>query len=927
MNQTPIRELRVFISSTFNDLKKERSFLMSSVFPKLISTASERGIVLTPIDLRWGVVPKKNGGGSRTSQIVDACLKEIDNSQCFIGIVGEREGWLPDPGDLEKSDLLKGEFEELAHTGLSMTEIEIQYGVLRREKHPPAYFFIKDIEDGAPVSNERLRNDLYIKEKELGFTIRNYSDARSLSELVEEAVLRTLDSVFPGGDLSPEEKEDFEQQFTFDSLTNGYIPDEALFQEIDEGLERGRCVCITAFKGSGKSALLANWIARKKEEKDSNLLVACFLNHKGSAITPGHLSRRMCREISRLVDSPIDESLLKVSPFQMLQELCDKTPNRKQLVLAIGNAEEQCIKISRWITELPSSVKIIYSADYSNMNVEFAISLDYPVVCIFNSPQKRASYIRQYLKTYGKDLDEDLVRHLAETLPGSFETLRAMLDILIQFGKHDSIRNLIYAFDKPLDHYVDRETKPRFDFYRTAVLLYESFYPNLPVKDILAAITFVRGGIREMEIADFVGITPQEWIYFKSGLKPFWAINDGFVTTTIENLGFHLSHRDKNIEKDILQRAIHFYGENGDTFRESYNRAAFFRIEKDTDSFIHALFDINFYKFLRRHDNNLLVSFWDSALSMTTERKPLSEFGAYLMDREIREAYNLEADDYISLLLDAARFCIDSFGHSKVALNLARKAHEIAVNCPTNMNDAPFMKINRTISEALFMEESFDEAYDFSNSAIMSFQKNGGRFSSDLGMCFRIRAASLCKKGLYEESLSDINDAKSIILGTNGLADEGYIKCLLSEGRIHQEHREYKLAFDCFNKAFAYEDVYLGPSHPVTDSILTAVSYLYFLQGDYVRAIDFIRSTDSNDYTFDNAHARYVHGLIWFKKRHSEAALFLFKKATDIMERIDRTGSLYSSAQEFIVKCNKRLWFKNLFKRKRQTDDSLVEWG
>ena len=49
------RNIRIFISSTFNDMQEERNELISKVFPLLRKMAKERQVVLTEIDLRWGI--------------------------------------------------------------------------------------------------------------------------------------------------------------------------------------------------------------------------------------------------------------------------------------------------------------------------------------------------------------------------------------------------------------------------------------------------------------------------------------------------------------------------------------------------------------------------------------------------------------------------------------------------------------------------------------------------------------------------------------------------------------------------------------------------------------------------------------------------------------------------------------------------------
>jgi hypothetical protein len=52
------RTFRVFVSSTFSDLKAERNALQAHVFPRLRELSEQHGSRFQPIDLRWGQARK-----------------------------------------------------------------------------------------------------------------------------------------------------------------------------------------------------------------------------------------------------------------------------------------------------------------------------------------------------------------------------------------------------------------------------------------------------------------------------------------------------------------------------------------------------------------------------------------------------------------------------------------------------------------------------------------------------------------------------------------------------------------------------------------------------------------------------------------------------------------------------------------------------
>ena len=136
------RHIRLFISSTFQDMKDEREYLMTHSFPLLRKLALERNVTLTELDLRWGITEDE----AKNGKVVDICLREVENSvPFFIGIIGNRYGWIPKKEDLWEGTIDRyAQVEEYLKKHLSVTEMEMQFGVLQRKEKLHAYFYIKD---------------------------------------------------------------------------------------------------------------------------------------------------------------------------------------------------------------------------------------------------------------------------------------------------------------------------------------------------------------------------------------------------------------------------------------------------------------------------------------------------------------------------------------------------------------------------------------------------------------------------------------------------------------------------------------------------------------------------------------------------------------------------------------------------------------
>lgn len=62
------RTFRIFVSSTFSDLKEERNALQKYVFPRLRELCMQHGCRFQAIDLRWRVSEEANTTQWRNSK-------------------------------------------------------------------------------------------------------------------------------------------------------------------------------------------------------------------------------------------------------------------------------------------------------------------------------------------------------------------------------------------------------------------------------------------------------------------------------------------------------------------------------------------------------------------------------------------------------------------------------------------------------------------------------------------------------------------------------------------------------------------------------------------------------------------------------------------------------------------------------------------
>ena len=281
------RQIRVFVSSTFRDMHEERNYLVKHIFPKLRKLCEERGVTWGEVDLRWGINDEQKAEG----KVLPICLEEIKRCKpYFIGLLGERYGWVPDNIPQELVDRESWLMEHLGKSGKSVTELEILHGVLNNPemaKHAFFYFrdpaYIQDKQKGFTAEDaegaegaektEKLK-ELKERIRKSGFPVHeNYPNPKALGELVLKDLSAVIERLYPkGSEPEPLDREAMEHDAFAQSRAKVYIGRKEYFDRLDEHVHGdGPPLVILGESGSGKSALLANWALQYREKHSASL--------------------------------------------------------------------------------------------------------------------------------------------------------------------------------------------------------------------------------------------------------------------------------------------------------------------------------------------------------------------------------------------------------------------------------------------------------------------------------------------------------------------------------------------------------------------------------------------------------------------------------------------------------------------------------
>ena len=662
------RQIRVFISSTFQDMQDERDYLMKRTFPKLRKLAAERDVTLTELDLRWGITEEE----AKSGKVVEICLREIENSiPFFIGIIGNRYGWVPEKKDISENvtDRFK-DVNNYLERHLSVTEMEMQFGVLQRKEDMHAYFYIKEGEEKENTDNPEMLERLKKEVKASRYPSTIYSSPENLGIQVEQAFRTLLDQLFPEGHLSELEKERIGQRSFMNQLCQNYIRDDKNFQVLDEWMDdwEQHQLVVTGACGLGKSALIANWLKEKLSDENRGYnIIYHFTGNGGSESSHEHIMKILIDEINDIYGWDAGDEMnkqLKDKQDDKLNDLFIKVASEgKMPLLIVLDAINQIVdtenaKLLNWLPIPPKNIKILFSTLEDDRTMEVFKNRYHPIFTLQPLDiERRSQLIRSYLKLYAKSLTDKQLEQIAiDSQCENTLVLKTLLDELINFGIYEKL-------DKRIEYYLAAETIN--DFYQTLLKSYEEVYGDIFVKSILSLIAVSRNGLSEEEIISIAEIKPIHWSQFYCSFLHHFINKNGLISFSHLNVSEAIALRYLNDSKCKTKYSVKIisYFDNKECYRawnelaHQYKKCGYFNN-------LWSLFskaDVMSY-FLKKDTKDLWV-YWQDIISHSSHY----DFMVYLPS--FRNDYDL--------LLLISKFIKKYTNDTETALKYMKCAHQI----------------------------------------------------------------------------------------------------------------------------------------------------------------------------------------------------------------------------------------------------------
>ena len=557
------RYIRVFISSTFRDMHEEREELVKRVFPQLRKLCEQRSVIWGEVDLRWGVTDEQMKEG----KTLPICLAEIQRCRpYFIGLLGERYGWVPDEIPQE---LINQEPWLKEHLDLSVTELEILHGVLNNpEMAEHSFFYFRDPEftnrlpKGVNISeyiseDESSRAKLFaLKERirKSGFPVReNYPDPQTLGQLVLKDMTRLINQLYPkSAPLDRLDSDVADHEAFAQSRARVYIGGEEYFNLLNEHVkDNGPPLVVIGESGSGKSALLANWVMRFREQNkninEAELIIMHFIGASPYSTDWMAMLRRIMGELKRRFDIRLD---IPDKPEELQQAFANwihmaSAKGRIILILDALNMLEDRDGAPDlvWLPPvIPPNIRMILSS-LPGRPLDELKKRGWPTLAVEPlRTEERRIFIDTYLAQYTKSLSPSQAQMIASAKPTANPLfLQALLEELRVFGVHEQL-------GKHIENYLEARTIP--ELYEKILARYEEDYerdrPGL-VGEALSLLWAARKGMSEAEILELLGTIgqPLPRLYW----SPFYLATEQALVRRSNLLGFF---------HDYLRQAVQY---------------------------------------------------------------------------------------------------------------------------------------------------------------------------------------------------------------------------------------------------------------------------------------------------------------------------------------------------------------------------------
>lgn len=869
------RHVRVFVSSTFRDMVEDRNALMTHCWPELRRFCRERQVELSEVDLRWGVSEEQ----STRKETVKLCLDEINACRpFFIGLLGSRYGWVPDDDAL--TDDLKEEQPWLRDLhGRSVTELEILHGVINNpDMAGRAFFYFRDpafrkeeadfaAEDAESAAKqdalkERIKMTCAAKKIQLR---EKYSDPTQLAALVLQDMKVVVESQFPKGfEPDPLIKEAQDHEAFGEIRRRTYIGRAGYFDALDRcAAGDGGPLVVLGEPGSGKSALLANWVDHWRKANPKDFVFQHYIGGTPDSADHWRLIRRLVAEIKRWSKDQQEiakthDDLLRDFPVWLAKARNKAESQGVRFIIILDGLDElEKADHARSLGWLPAHsftgpLRLILSTLAGDTldavdNRGWASLRIQPLTV-----DERRRMITGYLARFGKKLDGPRIECVAAAAASASPLyLKVLLDELRVTGAHDRLDECLGEYLMATD--IQTLLRKVLERYQRN---YESARPGL-VADALSLLWAARCGLSEAELlqllkpANLPQLPMAIWSPLRAALEESLVDRGGILNFAHNYLRIAVESTfipDTGKRQSVRMRLIKYFAAQAITERTCDELPWLLRMTDDSDGLRACLLDVDRFLILFERDENELFNYW----LWLKEEKILGRHYVRAFEAwEVGKAADIRlasAANEIGAFLNRASLYADSEHVIRRALAVVEQnvgsSHPFLACILTNLMDvfqetsrseeaegvmrrilaldedrygATHQRVAQDLSNLgqLLIRRKPEEAEDVLRRALSIYQSHGmDSESSDVATCMSNLAMLLRETGRTDDAERLARTALDVARRAFGVADPVYALRMNNLVALLREAGKAQEAEPLARRALTITEQCYGPHHP-----------------------------------------------------------------------------------------------------------------
>ncbi|KAH3745330.1 Tetratricopeptide repeat protein [Pelomyxa schiedti] len=897
------RCIRLFISSTFKDMVLEREGLIKRVMPYVRSACARKGILIREVDLRWGITAEQSESGNTIS----ICLSEIDRCRpWFFCLLGQRYGW--SHSENSRDALLTKTFANasskfpwiMKFQDRSITELEVRHAILNKEQ-PSEYeqshcaFFFRDpavtqgrgpdFEEPSPILAGRLQNlKDEITARHPG-NIHSFSTPSSLESEFQKQIMEMIDRDFPETNTpTPLEREREVHDAFARSRHRIYVGGEQYIFRINCLLasqaqnQHPTPIVIVGDSGSGKSALVCNFVVRYQNENPDAFVVAHYIGCSGLSTDLGRMLHRIISEILDFFELPAKDIPNDLEGLKtLLPSVLVEASLRGGMLLVIDALNQLDNKDNAqeldWLpTQFPPNVQLITSLLPSRASEVIAQRKWHIVKVEAMEERERRELISSYMSECSKSLSSSQV----DSILGCQQTsnplfLKTVLDEIRVHGAYETI-------DKRIGQCLSASNIPALLGLVLSRIEADSGANRRYLQETLALIWLSRKGLSETEVIGITGVSPVVWSEIMLSLSELLGTRAGMMNFSHDFVKQSVASKYITAElSSVLRKKMVDYFLSLDSLERKCDEIPYHLLQekkmKELAGFItlpanfllltseQFLFDL--YKYFRSCKEASPASMLLPQMMPSTNPLHLRQAGKFLQDL----AYFTEAE----VMLTRAN---SLFVSGTIPLNLTESA---------DVKDA--------LGYLYRMQAKYDKSIPMYEEALNLRKKLFGESSAEV-------ASSMCSLAILFRKMGKYDQAEPLYMGSCvirkkllGLNNPETAVSYNGLGCLYQDQGKDKLAEEHFAIALRIREHCHGPSHPDVAMTLSNMGSLYLSRAKYAEAEHmFQRALSIYEDIFGENHPDVAHTLGYLagvcveKGKYSQAKA-LFERTIAIKEQ------------------------------------------